>query len=46
LAAKQDKDLQHLEPTNVADLIHLILSAHAKGIDFGSGGLAPPLTST
>mmetsp|Transcript_36750 Transcript_36750/g.105083 ORF Transcript_36750/g.105083 Transcript_36750/m.105083 type:complete len:1625 (+) Transcript_36750:66-4940(+) len=38
-----DKDLQHLEPATVADLVHLILSAHAKGIDFREWRAGPAI---
>eukprot|EP00933_Yihiella_yeosuensis_P052310 TRINITY_DN50347_c0_g1_i1.p1 TRINITY_DN50347_c0_g1~~TRINITY_DN50347_c0_g1_i1.p1 ORF type:complete len:796 (+),score=125.18 TRINITY_DN50347_c0_g1_i1:129-2390(+) len=33
-----DEDLQELEPKTIADLIHLILACHAKGIEFREWG--------
>mmetsp|Transcript_124228 Transcript_124228/g.397636 ORF Transcript_124228/g.397636 Transcript_124228/m.397636 type:complete len:1019 (+) Transcript_124228:79-3135(+) len=38
-----DSDLVHLEPKTVADLIHLILQAHAKGISFRERNAGPGL---
>lgn len=38
-----DGSLQHLEPRTIADLIHLVLSAHAKGICFREWNAGPKI---